>query len=235
MVGDDLTVCLFLVGLGFNFVGIAVTQAGWKHKVLIGVLFGLGGLCFVSGISWVWLKNLPPVKVQSVIAEVAASPISWFVMMMALLMLAMLPKKPSTISNLGMEWPPALPPIEPEPFKIPPNVPIFQREFTNKSPGQLLAVFDGVTELQGASLFEPYVGLWLRTEGVVTSIFRGISGARIASFTNEGVLICCSFSEEWEMKLRTYDPGSTMKVIGKIRAGKIRGMLNLDGCELDKP
>ncbi len=50
MSGDDLTIVLFFVGLAITFVVAAMSQAGWKHKVLIVSLFIVAGLCFLIGI-----------------------------------------------------------------------------------------------------------------------------------------------------------------------------------------
>ncbi|MGC1368849.1 MAG: hypothetical protein WA831_03285, partial [Methylovirgula sp.] len=96
MSGDNLTICLFLVGTGIAIGLTAMSTAGWRHPVLIGGLFLLAGACFISGFAWPWIKDASPVVTQSV-TQVATNPVSWFLVLILGVASAHLPSKRASV------------------------------------------------------------------------------------------------------------------------------------------
>jgi hypothetical protein len=82
MVGDDLTIALFLIGLAGSVAVGGITQAGWKNRPLIISLFVISIVLFCAGLAWpLLLKDLFP-SIKLLITEIAKSPIAWFVLLM---------------------------------------------------------------------------------------------------------------------------------------------------------
>lgn len=84
MQGDNLSVFLFLASLAVTFGVAGVSQAGWRHRALIGSLFLIAGFFLVAAVSWPWVKDRVP-YLRELISHLAESPVAWF----AVLMLAM--------------------------------------------------------------------------------------------------------------------------------------------------
>jgi hypothetical protein len=77
LVGDDLTIALFLIATGVSVAAIAVSAAGWKHPLFINSLFVVAGALAVGGLAWPWAKTISP-PVGEIIREIARSPVAWF-------------------------------------------------------------------------------------------------------------------------------------------------------------
>jgi hypothetical protein len=86
-VGGDLTIVLFLGSLVATFGVAAIGQAGWKNRLL----WGLTLLSLAAAVSWSWVKEKLPI-IEGYTLDVAASPISWFVVVMCLVVVALLPR-----------------------------------------------------------------------------------------------------------------------------------------------
>lgn len=82
MQGDELTICLFFVGLAVTVVCTGFALSGWRHKTLVLSLFVIGALLFFLGIGWYWIKDVPPATITRSISTLAISPVSWFVVIM---------------------------------------------------------------------------------------------------------------------------------------------------------
>jgi hypothetical protein len=78
LVGDDLTVVLFFVGLAATLVVAAMSQAGWKQPAFIVFLLFLAVAFFAAGVGWPWIKEISP-DIQRFATRIARSPIAWFV------------------------------------------------------------------------------------------------------------------------------------------------------------
>lgn len=100
--GDDLTITLFLVGLAINFGVAGMSQAGWKHRLLIASLFLLAVTSLATGLGWPWVKGWSPTA-TAIITQVATSGIAWFVVIMvglgAFLFVRGTPKAPRQVSD----------------------------------------------------------------------------------------------------------------------------------------
>lgn len=78
MSGDNLTIVLFLLGAGITFAMAGVSQAGWKHWLLISSLFALSGIFVAAGLGWPLIKGISP-RATLFVTEIATSPVAWFV------------------------------------------------------------------------------------------------------------------------------------------------------------
>jgi hypothetical protein len=81
MVGDDLTITLFLISLAGSVAVGGISQAGWKNRPLIASLFVFAAVLFMAGIGWPWLKDFSP-SVKPIVVASATSPVAWFVILM---------------------------------------------------------------------------------------------------------------------------------------------------------
>src|SRR5258708_5192364 len=81
MAGDDLTISLFFVGLAVTIAATGMTQAGWKHRLLIFTLFAVAAVLFGVGAGWHWIKGYWP-EASAVAATLATNPVTWFVVIM---------------------------------------------------------------------------------------------------------------------------------------------------------
>ena len=74
--GDDLALQLFIGATALWAAGVAVTQGGYTHKLLVRSMFGLSALLFVIAIFWGKLKEISP----GISSEVASfiGPVAWF-------------------------------------------------------------------------------------------------------------------------------------------------------------
>jgi hypothetical protein len=95
LVGDDLTIALFLVGTGVSVAGTAMSAAGWKHPALIYTLIVIGIVMAAIGLGWPYVKAFSPVPVVEIIQDIARSPVAWFVVaMMVLITVLRRPRRP---------------------------------------------------------------------------------------------------------------------------------------------
>ncbi len=76
-----------------------MSQAGWKHRALIIALFLVAVGFAVIGFGWPWIKEISPIA-TAVITKIASSPISWFVVIMAVVVtFIMLPHSINSTKN----------------------------------------------------------------------------------------------------------------------------------------
>lgn len=107
-----------------------------------------------------------------------------------------------------------------------------QREFTEKTPDELLALFEGRTALQAEPLIEPYFGLWITAVGAVVMTLPGGGDAVALIRTEGGRMVECRFPKSLELALRRFDVGSTMKALGRVSPSQNGRQLYLSNCEL---
>jgi hypothetical protein len=108
-----------------------------------------------------------------------------------------------------------------------------QREFTSRTPRQLLTLYDGRTPLQADKLMEPYKGLWIQAQGVVFTILPdGVPGHSIGVLRSNNDTIECRFGPSWSHHLARVDKGDTISVVGKISSIQNGSQLYLLDCEV---
>jgi len=107
-----------------------------------------------------------------------------------------------------------------------------QREFTQRTPHELLAFYVGHTALQADKLIEPYKGLWIRAEGTVT--FLGPDGSGFVTVLRSGPdTIECRLGNKWGPELGRLNNGDKLKVRGKISPNQNGSQLYLLEVEID--
>jgi hypothetical protein len=76
--GDELAVQLFFAATALAVLSLAVTQAGWRHPILLLGLFGSGlALTFIAGFWPSFAKHVP--IVQAYVGPIITHPLTWFV------------------------------------------------------------------------------------------------------------------------------------------------------------
>ncbi|SRR5258708_24939897 len=103
--------------------------------------------------------------------------------------------------------------------------------FTNRTPRQLLALYEGRTVLQADRLMEPYKGLWIVADGQVSNLIPDVAGIT-AVLRNGNDLINARFDKKWELELSRVNDGDTVKIRGKLGDTQNGQQLYLLECEV---
>jgi hypothetical protein len=82
LTGDDLTVQLFIAASALTLLGVAMTQAGWTHKVFVRSLFVLSFGLFGCAIFWKWIAKWSP-YIAAAARSVTSGSASWFLLIAA--------------------------------------------------------------------------------------------------------------------------------------------------------
>jgi len=125
------------------------------------------------------------------------------------------------------------PPIQQEGVPaIPPEQITPPKRFIDKTPQQLMALFQGRTMLQGDRLMQPFKRTWIRTEGHITMVGASDKGTTFVVLSSSGTTVECRFQAKWTMPLARYDNGDTIKISGWIFESQNGQQLYLRDCEL---
>jgi hypothetical protein len=109
-----------------------------------------------------------------------------------------------------------------------------ERVFTDRAPGELLALFEGRTMVQGNRAIEPYKGMWIKVEGKLNQIMpNGPPGATTVIFISNGRIIYCNTGPQWHERLIRMSPGDELSFIGKLNQFQNGSQLQLEECELN--
>ena len=248
MFSGDLTVPLFLLGLGAAILLTGISQAGWKHPLLIKGLFALGGIICLFGLFWPFFKVVIPVTLRRLIVSIGTDPESWFVALILALMAWMLPrhkrepspaeyidltvkddqkKERSVIHVTATETLAAKAKEEKKPAR---------REYTNRTPEELLTLYRNHTAIQADKLFEPYIGMRMRIEGVVKQIYAIGNEYQIffkSSQSERPYDVACTFSKDSQLLLMTLKSGDRLRLEGEVSTAQSH--LALINCEIIDP
>jgi len=116
---------------------------------------------------------------------------------------------------------------------VPPVVAPDTRQFTNRTPRELLDFYKNVTTLQGDSLLAPFKGLWIKATGKVESVLgAGGTQAQVVLKDHEGAMCSCTFHPRWTDALRRLSKNDEISVTGKIAEGQNGSTLFLADCDL---
>ena len=114
--------------------------------------------------------------------------------------------------------------VTPEPLRlkvdIPPTVPVItdERVYCEKSAGEIWALYDGRTELQGSEFVKQYREQWIRQPGTVVNVAESQMTIRADESSRTIVMF---FDPEWRERLLTVSAGA--RVIGEGQMQKITG------------
>jgi hypothetical protein len=127
---------------------------------------------------------------------------------------------------------PALIPATPHAPAISP--PSEVREFTNRTPSELMTLYEGRTPFQAETLIQPYKGKWIKAQGKVINLLADSSepGASIAVLKEGNAVIECRLNATWKDKVARLSNGDTLHVQGRINPFQNGSQLYLQQCEV---
>ena len=216
MSSDDRTIVLFLFGIAISFAVASISQASWKHPLLIqgrrAVCKVLAGMFAIAGLGWPLIKPISP-RATEAIVQIATSPAAWFAVLVLGLTASFSRRDPE---NKQCEI------KEPE-----------RRIFIDVSPAYLIDQYNEVIKARGDVLMSGYIDKWIRVTGRVRFI-SAIHAANVILMQildKDGKFISAIFSGEWESKLTELINDAEITLIGQIYAGD-RLRVSLTNCEL---
>ena len=131
-------------------------------------------------------------------------------------------------SQASVATPPSQTVVQPSP--PPPSQP---KTFTDRTPGEILALFEGRTMFQANQLIEPLKGLWIKAQGAILQIIpNGPPGASTIVLKDGDKLISCNIDAEWSRRVMKLNTDDIIKVEGKIQPFQNGQQLYLLNCEL---
>jgi hypothetical protein len=138
---------------------------------------------------------------------------------------------PATKTVTGMS--PAIATASPTPVLPTTLTPPLSREFTDRTPRELLALYDGRTPLQADSLIEPFKGKWIKASGTILNLIPdGMPDASIAVLKDGDRTIECRLGPQWSSKVVKLNKDDVLAVIGKIAPHQNGSQLYLSECEI---
>jgi hypothetical protein len=235
MSGDNLTIALFFVGLAITLISLGISQAGWKHPVLIGAVFLLGFLCLGFGAFWPEIREASPDAFQKPIIQIGTNPESWFFLFVLILVIWIIPKhpakadmfpgRPKKASQLAVS-------IDRKEQEKPKS--FEARIFTGKTPFELVKIYQDHTAIQAKPLVEPFLGLWIYTAGNCFSVNDSKEYLLASLYPDDSLLaIRCKFSNLWRNDLLRVQKKENVHVLGQIVG--IDSGLSLENCEIINP
>lgn len=244
MAGDDLTISLFLVGLGATFGLEAMKAETLPRRGLFGIL---AGIFLLIGIAWLQVKPLWP-PLTTAVSAVATNPVSWFVVaMFALAIIAFQPRRPRGEPTPTSEAlsPSRIAAVPPTPIPMPPPVaaaepaqePIEEvpREFANTTPEYLMSIRgqENLTRVQTDKLLSVYLGKWMKVTGTVSQIYHRITWLTLGENTKPGerLSVILVVSDTWRDRFHLLEMNKKISAIGIISEINI-SEVQLDDCEL---
>jgi hypothetical protein len=119
------------------------------------------------------------------------------------------------------------------PTPMPVSTPTEERVFTDRTPGELLALFEGRTQFQAAKLVEPYAGKWMRVRGSLNQVMpNGPPGASTVIIMSNGKIIYCNTGPQSSERLMKMGRDDEIGLLGKISPYQSGGPFYLSDCEL---
>jgi hypothetical protein len=123
-------------------------------------------------------------------------------------------------------------PIPPPPVASPTPIAPLAREFANRTPRQLLALYEGKTPFHADKLIEPFKGLWIEAESRVLNILPDGPGRSIVVLRDDKDTIECRVGPQWSNVIARLDIGETLRVRGKISDSQNGQQLYLLECDV---
>jgi hypothetical protein len=150
---------------------------------------------------------------------------------------------------IGFERPPKqqLTKIEPPPVQpneaaktvqspLPPSVPLpsvtsTEREFTTRTPRELLALYEGRSMLEADQLIKPYKGKWIQAKANILQIIPNGDGT-VVILKDGDKIISCPLVARWTPQLLKMRIGDPLSVIGQVGISQNGQQLYLQDCEI---
>jgi hypothetical protein len=127
----------------------------------------------------------------------------------------------------------AIPSSTPPADSIPTPTPSEDRAFTDRTPGELMALFEGRTQFQAGKLIEPYKGQWMKVRGALRQVMpNGPPGSTTVIINSNGKIIYCNTGPEWGERLMKMNTDDEIGLIGKIAQYQSGAPFYLQDCEL---
>jgi tRNA_anti-like len=232
--GDDLTITLFFIGTAISIACAAMSAAGWRHRVLIGSLFSLAGVCFFVGVAWPLLKTVS-LPATAIVNQVATNPIAWFVVLiLGMTASILLPKRDGRTSPLlenVTRIAVSQDPVSTQPQGLDPNP---KKVFVNVSPSYLIGFYKNGTKIQGDDYVAAYIGKWITVTGTVCDIKRTVTGTLyVQIIDNDRIFISATLNEESLETIYHIARDATITVRGEICLVD-KSCVILGTCELDE-
>ena len=118
-----------------------------------------------------------------------------------------------------------------------PRRPDSRKIFSPRTPEELVAAVDGLTEIAAAEVSNRHIGHWLRVDGTISDISEifGSITVRLAR-GDDKVSVSLWFNEDdWRDSLVTLNIGDYVSAEGKIKRVATFGFVTLEDCELLPP
>jgi hypothetical protein len=143
------------------------------------------------------------------------------------------PSPSAQAPKLAAGVPTAIAPASAAPILPIAPLPPSAREFTDRTPRELLALYDGRTPLQANPLIEPFKGKWIRASGKILNLIPdGIPDASIAVLRDGDRTIECRLGPQWSSHVFKLNKDDVLTVIGKIAPHQNGSQLYLQECEI---
>lgn len=110
------------------------------------------------------------------------------------------------------------------------------KDFSPRTPAELIASVKGLTDIAAASATQHDIGLWLRVDGTARNVKEHISSDVIeVSVVESGTKVSLFLdfaASRWGARLRSLDVGDSVSAIGRITHIARSGHVVLEDCEL---
>lgn len=107
------------------------------------------------------------------------------------------------------------------------------RQFLDRTPRELFALYEGRTPFQADPIIQPYKGKWIRAEGRIINLLPdGMPGHSIAVLQDGNMVIECRLDERWTDKIVKLNKGEILSVLGQIGPSQNGSQLYLTNCEI---
>jgi hypothetical protein len=80
LTGDDLSTQYFVAGTAIAILGIAMTQAGWTHRLFVRGMFTVGGLLAICAAFWKSITETFP-RISEIANPIGSSSLAWLTLL----------------------------------------------------------------------------------------------------------------------------------------------------------
>jgi hypothetical protein len=212
-----LSVRLFLGTIAVAAFALGVNQAGWRHRVLVGSLFGVSGLCVIAAIVYPTINVSWPNFTFS-LTNIASNAWVWFglVVFLALYVLIWPTRtRPEARQQIRFSAPQAHS-VFPAPMVVPETAK--QRIVVEVTPEYLMSMHVGHMHTEALRLMEPYLNKWVHLCVSVNNVriedWHSFVSALVGEKHDRDLMLF--FEATWVDRLSVLKKGDRIKVLGRI-------------------